>query len=81
MAANVGSYEAKTHLPALIRRVEAGEKITITRHGRPVARLVPVTDDPGMAAGEAVDGLLAFREGRKLGRGLSVRDLIEAGRR
>jgi prevent-host-death family protein len=81
MATNVGSYEAKTHLPALIRRVEAGETITITRHGRPVARLVPVTDEPGITAGEAVDGLLAFRKGRNLGPGLGLRDLIEAGRR
>lgn len=34
----VGAYEAKTHLPALLRRVEGGERITITRHGVPVAR-------------------------------------------
>ena len=37
----VGSYEAKTHLPQLLERVERGETITITRHGKPVARLVP----------------------------------------
>ncbi len=37
----VGSYEAMTHLPQLLERVEHGESITITRHGKPVARLVP----------------------------------------
>ena len=37
----VGLFDAKTHLSELIARVEAGETITITRHGRPVARLVP----------------------------------------
>ena len=39
--ATVGSYEAKTHLPQLLERVEHGETITITRHGKPVARFVP----------------------------------------
>lgn len=38
----VGAFEAKTHLSALLERVERGESITITRHGTPVARLVPV---------------------------------------
>ena len=38
----VGSYEAKTHLPQLLDRVARGESLTITRHGRAVAHLVPV---------------------------------------
>ncbi|MDO8613270.1 MAG: type II toxin-antitoxin system prevent-host-death family antitoxin, partial [Dehalococcoidia bacterium] len=38
----IGVYEAKTHLPRLLDEVARGESITITRHGRPVARLVPV---------------------------------------
>ncbi len=42
---SVGAYEAKTHLPRLLERVMRGESLTITRHGRPVARLVPVEDD------------------------------------
>ena len=42
----VGSYEAKTHLADLLKRVEAGEHITIAKHGRPVAVLVPVGDYP-----------------------------------
>ena len=37
----VGAYAAKTYLPSLLDEVEAGEIITITRHGVPVARLVP----------------------------------------
>ena len=44
----IGAYEAKTHLPQLLERVSRGERITITKHGRPVARLVPAdTDDYG----------------------------------
>ncbi len=42
---SVGAYEAKTHLPRLLDRVVRGESLTITRHGRPVARLVPVARD------------------------------------
>jgi len=37
----VGAFEAKNSLGALLDRVEGGEEILITRHGRPVARLVP----------------------------------------
>ncbi|MGA7908161.1 MAG: type II toxin-antitoxin system prevent-host-death family antitoxin [Candidatus Sulfotelmatobacter sp.] len=37
----VGAFEAKNTLGTLLDRVEQGEEIVITRHGRPVARLVP----------------------------------------
>lgn len=37
----VGAFEAKNSLSALLDRVEQGEEIVITRHGRPVAKLVP----------------------------------------
>ncbi|MEL4357202.1 MULTISPECIES: type II toxin-antitoxin system Phd/YefM family antitoxin [unclassified Luteococcus] len=40
--AEIGSYEAKTHLPRLLDEVEAGASYTITKHGRPVAKLVPI---------------------------------------
>ena len=46
----VGTFEAKAHLSALLERVERGEEITITRHGRAVARLVPVEAAPGARA-------------------------------
>ena len=39
---SVGVHEAKTSLSELLRRVAAGEEITITRGGDPVARLVPI---------------------------------------
>lgn len=42
----VGSYEAKTRLPELLRAVELGEVVTITRRGVPVARLVSVDPAP-----------------------------------
>ena len=41
----IGASEATRHLPRLLDRVARGESLTITRHGKPVARLVPVTGD------------------------------------
>ena len=40
----VSAYEAKTHLPRLLRAAERGETVIITRHGKPVAQLGPVED-------------------------------------
>ena len=45
----IGAYEAKTHLPSLLERVARGESLTITRHGKPVACLVPVAGDRTLA--------------------------------
>lgn len=77
----VGAYEAKTHLSALLDRVEAGERISITRHGRVVAVLTPPAGAPGVRAEDAVSAILEGRAGRTLGGDLTVRDLIDAGRR
>jgi prevent-host-death family protein len=38
----ISAYEAKTHLPRLLRAAERGETVIITRHGKPVAQLGPV---------------------------------------
>lgn len=76
---DVGAFEAKTHLPALLKRVAAGERITITRHGQPVAQLAPVqptTPDPIAA----IEELRGFSLGCTSGES-SVRALIEDGRR
>jgi prevent-host-death family protein len=76
---SVGSYEAKTHLPRLLDEVAAGETITITKHGVPVAVLVP-------AARGRIDVAAAAEELRRFGSqhslgGLRIRDLIDEGRR
>lgn len=83
MADTVGSYEAKTHLPALLDRVARGESITITKHGKPVAQLVPVQPARSQDVGSAVREMLEFRDksGPVLGDDLSIRDLITEGRR
>ena len=76
----VGAYEAKTRLPELLRRVAGGETITITRHGAPVAVLKPVEGAPKRSTKEVIDDLRAFRAGHRLD-GLTIRELIEEGRR
>jgi len=40
----VGAFEAKTHFSELLERAEHGEEIVITRRGKPVARLMPMTE-------------------------------------
>ncbi len=75
----VGVYEAKTHLPRLLDEVERGETITITRHGRPVARVVPVRGRQ-RTVGEAIEAIREFRKGHRLD-GITTRELIEEGRR
>ena len=57
----VGAYEAKTHLPRLLERVRRGESVTITKHGRPVARLVPVAVDDGERARQAASRIRSRR--------------------
>jgi prevent-host-death family protein len=44
--ARVGMHEAKTHLSRLVERAEAGEDVVIQRNGKPVVRLVPVSEEP-----------------------------------
>ena len=78
----VGAYEAKTHLPQLLERVGRGEKIVITKHGRAVAMLVPLVDEiPELTPLEAVREMKKLRKGNVLGDDLTIRDLINEGRR
>jgi len=77
---SIGAFEAKTHLATLLDRVVKGEQITITRHGTPVAMLVPVAGNRRPAAREAALRLRELRRGITLG-DLSVRALIDQGRR
>jgi prevent-host-death family protein len=64
----VGAYEAKNTLGHLLDLAERGEEVTITRHGRPVARLVPATQGPNRAqAHGALERLRARAENGQLG--------------
>jgi prevent-host-death family protein len=76
----VGSFEAKNKLSALLDQVEHGAEITITRRGKAVAILVPA--GPGFdreKAKRAIAGLV--KTGKRLSlRGLKIKDLINEGR-
>jgi len=76
----VGAYEAKTHLPKLLERVGRGERIMITKHGVPVAVLQPPDAVKTSDTKAVVSELKAFRKRRRL-RGLSLKKIIEQGRR
>jgi prevent-host-death family protein len=58
---SVGVYEAKSQLPKLLVQVEAGEQIAITRHGTPIAKLVPFAEQPKPSPREAMEEIRKLR--------------------
>jgi prevent-host-death family protein len=76
----VGAFEAKTHLNELLRRVSKGETIRITLRGAPIAKLVPAGQEEPKDLKKTVRELREIRKGAMLG-GLSIRELIDEGRR
>jgi prevent-host-death family protein len=80
LPSTIGAFEAEAHFSEILGRVEAGEVVTITRHGSPVAKLIPVraqsTPEERAAAIEAMRKLAA---GNTLG-GLKIKGLINEGR-
>jgi prevent-host-death family protein len=76
----VGAYEAKTHLPKLLERVQKGERITITKHGVPVAVLQPPDPQKNVDTKSVIAELRKFRDKHSL-EGLSIREMIKEGRR
>jgi prevent-host-death family protein len=62
MLKEIGSYDAKTKLPEILRRVEAGESFTITNRGRPVADVVPSSTASHEKAQAAIENILAAKK-------------------
>jgi len=77
----IGAFEAKNRLSELLRAVENGEEVTITKHGRPVAKLIPFTAHDQARVAAAIAELRGLRQKVRLGDGETVRDLIDEGRR
>jgi len=81
----VGSFEAKTKLSELLDKVEAGETVTITRHGKTVAKLVPAAIDADERARRRalIEEIKRKRVGWDRGAkpGSTIPELIKAGRR
>ncbi|WP_330925971.1 type II toxin-antitoxin system prevent-host-death family antitoxin [Candidatus Sororendozoicomonas aggregata] len=62
MFEKIGSYDAKTKLPEILRRVEAGEAFTITNRGKPVADLIPSRAKSRLKAEAAINNLLQMKK-------------------
>lgn len=79
----IGAFEAKTHFSQLLKQVEHGDTIVITRHGTPVAVIKPIHDDAEQhdQHTRAKAAIKQMRQGVTLGAKLTVRDLINEGRR
>ena len=75
----VGIFQAKARLSHLIQEVNAGREVVITRHGEPVARLVPARRAPGIQRRKLVAEIKRFRKSLRVRR-VNVRSLIEEGR-
>jgi antitoxin (DNA-binding transcriptional repressor) of toxin-antitoxin stability system len=79
----MGFYEARTHLSKLLDRVAKGKKVLITRRGKPAALLSPPPRQEQRDVHQVVQEMLAFRdrEGPTLGGKVTIRELIDEGRR
>lgn len=75
----IGSYEAKTKLPELLRLVKTGKKFTITNRGEAIADLVPSQGAKVKDRIAAVEKLKAFMRAEPI-RGVDIKQLIEDGR-
>ena len=80
MNIEIGSYEAKTKLPELLRGIQAGNRYTITLRGEPIADLVPSEGSKGGDAVAAVDQMRNLMLGAKPVKGADIKALINEGR-
>jgi prevent-host-death family protein len=72
----IQSSDVKARLPEYLDAVERGETIVVTRHGKPVAHLIPVPAAQDERVQQAVDEIFAFRKRRK--KGMSVKEILAA---
>lgn len=79
MKIEIGSYEAKTRLPELLRQVRTGKSFTITNRGEAIADLVPSTSAATKDKVTAAEKLKTFMLANPV-RGVNIRALIEEGR-
>ncbi len=76
----LGTHKLKTNLSAVLSSVEAGESVTVTRHGRPIARIVPPAASRSRRRSGAVERLLKFRR-IPMPKGCSIVEMVREGRR
>lgn len=80
MDLEIGSYEAKTKLPELLRGVQAGNRYTITLRGEPVADLVPPENNRGGDAAAAVEQMRQLMLSAAPIKNIDLKALINEGR-
>lgn len=78
-----GTHDAKNRLSELLDMVERGEEVTITRNGKPVARLVTpgIDEEKSARARAAMETIKEIRKNVKPLDGITIKDLINEGRR
>ena len=77
----VGAYEAKKHLPAMLRKVREGATYLITQRGEPVAELVPVGTSRHQQGVEAARRMQALMQSQPVAlNGCTLRELLAEGR-
>lgn len=74
----IGAYEAKTHLPKLLERVQRGERIVITKHGRPIAELAPVRERDTARIRSAIGNMRSLRDSLAR-RGVVMKNILRPG--
>lgn len=74
----VSAYDAKTHLPRLLERAERGERFVITRHGKPVAQLIPFEEGDEASIARVLDRVDRARA-RLAQRGVTLSGILEPG--
>ena len=79
MLEKIGSYDAKTKLPEILRRVETGESFTITNRGKPIADLIPSRSSSHLKAETAINNILKAKKHKLSDEALE--DLKESGRK
>ena len=76
----IGAYEAKTRLPEILREVQAGYTYTITKHGKPVAMLMPPEQKSAEDRAKAVEAMRKFMDAQPRLDDIDMKALIEDGR-
>lgn len=79
MLEEIGSYDAKTKLPQILRRVEAGEAFTITNRGKPVADIIPSRSGDRLKTQAAISNILKAKKQKMSDKLLN--EFKESGRR
>lgn len=80
---SIGAFDAKTHFSQLLLKVEQGESFIITKHGNEIAMLVPIStflEQPRVLE-DAIAAIRQLRKGVTLGKGLSIKELRDEGRK